>query len=409
MGITTRLTHAWNAFKDGDTDTLGGRSQSASYRPGGRRYSILSKATIANTVFNRIALDASMVSLRHVKVDKEGSNLSDYESSLIDALTLEANKDQSGIAFVHDLVYSLLDEGVVAVVPVDTTVKPSVTGGYEINTLRVGKIVDWGTDQVSIRLYNDRSGQEDQVTMDKSAVAIIENPLYSITNGSDGLLDRILRKMEMLDSANEDDFNQALNLILQMPYSVKGDKQRQEAENRVATLEAQLSHSKHGIGYVDSTEKITQLNRSVPDGLQEQIKYLTEQFYNAIGLTQNVFDGTAGEAEMRAYYNRTIDPIVSFILAEINRKFLSKTARSQGQKIVAFRDPFKLVPVEQLATIADTFSRNEILSSNELRGIVGYAASSDPRANELKNKNVADVNQETANASTSVAATAPVE
>lgn len=406
MSITSRLTHSWNAFlNDGESKdhSSGGGYGHSSYRPGGRSLAVVSRNTIANTVFNRIALDASMVDLKHVKTDVSTGNQSPYDSYLIKCLTESANIDQSGIAFIHDLVYSLLDEGVVAVLPVETSISPNDTGGYDIFSLRVGRIVNWQSNSVSIRAYNEKTGMDEELTMLKSNVAIIENPLYSIVNGSGGLLDRILRKMEMLDAANEDDFNQALNLIIQMPFAVKGATLKTQAEERISSLESQLSSSRHGIGYIDAAEKITQLNRSAPDGLQDQIKYLTEQFYNAIGLTQNVFNGTAGEAEMRTYYNRTIDPIVRFIIAELNRKFLTQTARTQGQEIIAFRDPFKLVPVEQLATIADTFSRNEILSSNELRGIVGFGASEDPRADQLMNKNIADANQETANPSTSVA------
>lgn len=402
MKMRDRIQHAWNAFNSDTQQHQGmGGANFTSYRPNSRRTRLLTRSTIADTVFNRIALDAAMVNIKHVKIASDGGQ-TPYPSELQKCLSVEANLDQSGFSFMHDLIYSILDEGVAAAVPIETTLNPG-EGSFDITNLRVGKVVQWYPEDVVVRVYNEKTGIEEDLTLPKKTVAIIENPLYSIVNGSNSLLNRILSKMELLDTNDEALVNDTMQLILQLPYAVKGSKAREEANTRIKDIEEQLSSNKHGISYVDASEKITQLNRPIASGLQQQIEYLTKQFYNAIGLTENVFNGTANESEMRSYYNRAIDPIMIAILAEFRRKFLTKTARTQGQDFVSYRDPFKLVPVEQLATIADTFSRNAILTSNEIRGFVGFQPRPEPIANELQNKNIAGVNQDTAGASTSLA------
>lgn len=409
MKLIDRFKHGWNAFTANDKNDFSKRQQSwisegyGTMNPGHmHRSGYIQAGSIAQTAFNRIALDASMVDIKHVKIDSD-DNQTTIDSALIYCLSSEANIDQTGKAFIHDLVYSLLEEGVVAVVPVDTTGDPT-TGSYDVYSMRVGRITQWYPRAVKIDVYNDRTGRREEIILPKQTVAIIENPLYSIINGDNSTLQRLARKLSMVDYTDDLIKADKLNLLIQFPYQVRSEEQVKRANERISNIEKQLSDSKYGIGYLDATEKVTQLNKSIPTNLMDDIKYLTEQFYNALGLTQNIFNGTASESETRAYYNRTIDPIVSYILEEFNRSFITKTARSQGQRLVAYRDPFKLVPVEQLATIADTFSRNAILSSNEIRQIVGFGPSSDPNADKLTNKNIADVNQDTALPSTSMGA-----
>ena len=404
MGLANRIKRAWNAFNTKEqqfpyTADIGPSSGVPMYKLNARAYH---ESSFANTVFNRIAIDASMVDILDVKVDKDNQNQQQQDSGLQRCLSEEANIDQTGREFVHDLVYSMFDEGVVAVVPVETRGDPTLSESYDIISMRIGKILQWYPRHVRIQLYNEETGLYEDITLPKAMVGIIENPLYEVINAHNGTLNRIVRKMAQLDQADEIASNGNLNLILQLPYIVKSDTRKKQAQERLDALSQQLNSNNYGIGYVDGTEKITQLNRPVSNTLADEVKYLTEQFFNALGLTQNIFDGTASELEMRAYYNRTIDPIIERITAEFSRKFFSKTARSQGRKLVGYRDPFKLVPVEQLATIADTFSRNAILTPNELRKIVGYGPNSQPDSDQLVNRNIAAVNQDTADPSTSM-------
>lgn len=397
MALANRIKNAWNAFTGSNklnTRDIGyGSSSSMNYRYGRRS---VARSTIANTVFNRIALDSSMVKIMHVKQDKKTENQTEILSPLSSCLNEEANIDQTGQAFIHDVVFSMLDEGVIAIVPIETSDR------YDIYSMRVGRITQWYPKYVRVDLYNELEGRNQEITLPKSSVAIIENPLYSLLNGDDALLSRILRKMALLDDSDEKLSGDNLNLIVQLPYTVKGDTRKTRAKERITDIESQLKDGKRGIAYIDNAEKITQLNHPIASNLQDEITYLTQQFYNALGLTQNVFNGTANEVEMRAYYNRTIDPIIQAIIAEFNRKFLTKTARTQGQRLTAYRDPFELAPVEQLATIADTFSRNAILTPNEIRKIVGFGPNADPEADKLGNRNIADANQDSASASTSM-------
>lgn len=405
MKITDRFKFAWNAFNRKPEDTFQWSSVAGSTGNPSRgfRSGYVSSNSIVQTAFNRIALDASMVDIMHVKVDKENGNQVTIDDELSKRFNMEANIDQTGRTFVHDLVYSLLEDGVIAIVPIDTTRDP-LKGVYDIMSMRVAKVVQWYPRFVKVSVYNDRTGMREEVMVPKSDVAIIENPLYSIVNDDNSTLQRLARKLSMVDYNDNIVKSNKLNMIMQLPYEIRGDALTKKAEDRLNSLQDQLENSKYGIAYVGATDKITQLNKPLATDAMDDVKYLTEQFYNALGLTQNIFNGTANETETRAYYNRTIDPIISYILDEVNRTFLTKTARSQGHKMVAYRDPFKLVPVEQLATIADTFSRNAILSSNEIRGIVGYGPSNDPEADKLTNKNIADVNQNSAAPSTSMAA-----
>jgi hypothetical protein len=335
-------------------------------------------------------MDVSMTGFRHVKINPKNEDVTDMETGLNSCLTVEANIDQTHIQFIQDLVYSMFDEGVVAVVPVDTTINPELSGAFDINSLRVGKVVNWFPKHVEVNLYNENTGQSERVFMEKKNVAIIENPLYAVVNDDNSTLKRLVRKLNLLD--NEEDVGR-LDLLISVPYGIKTETQRHLAEKRIADIEAQLTTGRHGIGYIDGTEKVMQLNRPVNSQLPEQINNLTQQFYNQLGLTQNVFNGTASESELRIYYSRTIDPIVENIIAEFNRKFLTKTARTQGQAITAYRDLFKIVPIEQIAQLGDTFRRNSIASSNELRKLIGLRPSNDPKADELFNPNIADKNQ----------------
>lgn len=409
MGLATRLRKGWNAFNERDKQYAPADVGYGSGRPVQVMTRSWARSSLANTVFNRIALDASMVDILHVKMDKDSGNQTKLKSSLESCLTESANIDQTGAALIHDIVYSMLDEGTVAVVPVDTSVDIKKTDSYEIYSLRVGKITQWYPDYVRVNLYNDRVGRYEEVLVPKADTAIITNPLYEVVNEKQGALDRLISKMSLLDRMDELTISDKLNMIFQLPYAVRGEKRQEQARQRLSDLEKQLAESKYGIGYIDATEKVTQLTRPINNSLADEVKYLTEQFYNALGLTQNVFNGTASEIEMRAYYNRTVDPILERITTEFTRKFLTQTARSQGQRMVAYRDPFKLVPVEQLATIADTFSRNAILTPNEIRAIIGFGPNDDPEADKLANRNIADVNQQTAGSSTDVAPASPTE
>lgn len=396
MGITDRLQHAWNAFLYNDNNFTNYRSigASSSFKPDRTRFTRGNERSIVTSVYNRLALDASSIAIKHVKLDENGRYTEEINSGLNNCLNLEANIDQTGRAFLQDVVMSMLDEGCVAIVPVDTTINPIVSGSYEINTMRTAKIMEWYPAHVRVRVYNDQKGFHEEITLPKANVAIIENPLYSVINEPNSTMQRLVRKLNLLDVVDEQTSSGKLDLIIQLPYVIKSDARRQQAEDRRKDIEMQLSGSKYGIAYTDGTEKITQLNRPAENNLMKQVEYLTAMLYSQLGLTQSILDGTADDKTMLNYYNRTIEPIISAVVDEIKRKFLTKTARTQRQSIMYFRDPFKLVPVNDIAEIADKFTRNEILSSNEVRQIVGLKPSDNPEADELRNKNLNKSNEE---------------
>lgn len=390
MKFTDRIKHGWNAFLNKDPTynyrDLGGPSYG--YRPDRMRFTRGNERSIVTSVYNRIALDAASIDIMHVQLDKDDRFESVRDSALNECLTRNANIDQTGRAFIQDVVMSMLDEGCVAIVPVDTTFNPDVTNSYDIDTMRTAKIVEWYPAHVKVNLYNDRTGRKEDLILPKKTVAIIENPLYAVINEPNSTMQRLIRKLNLLDVIDEQSGSGKLDLIIQLPYVIKTDARRQQAEQRRKDIEMQLSGSKYGIAYTDGTEKITQLNRPVENNLMKQIEYLTSMLYSQLGISQAVLDGTADEKVMNNYYTRTIEPIANSIVDEMNRKFISKTARTQGQKILYFRDPFKLIPISQIAEIADKFTRNEILSSNEIRQIVGRKPSDDPKADELRNSNI---------------------
>jgi hypothetical protein len=390
MRFTDRIKHAWNAFTNNDqllTSSYGGYSSS---RPTYKTGTYFNTTSYVSSIYNRIAMDVSMTTFKHVSINKDNEDTTDINSGLNSCLNVEANIDQSHLQFIHDLVYSMFDEGVVAAVPIDTTINPNESGSYDIKTIRVGKITHWFPKHVEVNVYNDNTGQNERITIQKKNVAIFENPLYAVVNSENSTLKRLIRKLNQLDS--EDDAGR-LDLLVSVPYAVKTEAQKKMAEKRIADIEAQLMTGRHGIAYIDGTEKAVQLNRPVNSQLPEEINSLTQQFYNQLGLTPNIFNGTASEVELKTYYSRTIDPIVSHIVAELTRKFLTPTARTQGQAIVPYRDMFKTVSVETIGTLGDSFRRNYIATSNEIRKIVGLKPSNDPRADELFNPNIADNNQ----------------
>lgn len=388
MSFGSRLKHAWNAFTGTDYTTYQDVGPGYSSRPDRIRLTRGNERSIITSVYNRIALDVAALNVQHIRLDENGRFLSVIQDGLNTCLTVEANIDQTARAFIQDIVVSMLDEGCVAIVPVDTTYDPSVTGSYDIQTMRVGKILDWYPQHVRVRLYNERTGTKENILVPKSTVAIIENPLYAVVNEPNSTMQRLIRKLNLLDVIDEQSGSGKLDLIIQLPYVIKTEARRQQAENRRKDIEAQLSGTKYGIAYADGTERITQLNRSVNNNLMSQIEYLTSMLYSQLGITQSILDGTADEKTMLNYNNRTIEPIISAIVDEMKRKFLTKTARSQSQSISFFRDPFKLVPVNDIAEIADKFTRNEIMTSNEIRQVIGMKPSDDPRADELRNKNL---------------------
>lgn len=395
-----RLKHSWNAFmnKDPTEDKryieLG---PSNSRRPDMFRPTRGTEKTIVTAIYTRIAIDVAKLDVEHVKVDDNGRYVDTIKSGLNYALTTEANIDQTGRAFIQDVVMSMFDEGCVAIVPVDTTLNPLKTGSYDIQTMRVGSVVEWFPQHVKVKLYNDRTGKHEEKILPKKIVAIIENPLYSVMNEPNSVAKRLIRKLNILDAVDEQSGSGKLDLIIGLPYVIKTEARREQAERRRKDIEEQLSGSKYGIAYTDGTEHITQLNRSVENNMFNQIQYLTEMLYNQLGMTKGVFDGTATEEEMLNYHSRTIEPIVSAITEEMSRKFLTKTARSQNQTIMFFTDPFSLTPTEKLAEIADKLTRNAILSSNELRAIIGYKPVDDQRADELSNKNINQSDEEMQN------------
>ena len=395
MKFMDRIKHGWNAFLNRDPTynyrDLGGPSYG--YRPDRMRFTRGNERSIVTSVYNRIALDAASIDIMHVQLDKDDRFESIRDSALNECLTRNANIDQTGRAFIQDVVMSMLDEGCVAIVPVDTTFNPDVTNSYDINTMRTARIVEWYPAHVKVNLYNDRTGRKEDLILPKKTVAIIENPLYAVINEPNSTMQRLIRKLNLLDVIDEQSGSGKLDLIIQLPYVIKTDARRQQAEQRRKDIEMQLSGSKYGIAYTDGTERITQLNRSVDNNLMKQIEYLTSMLYSQLGITQAILDGSADDKTMLNYYNRTIEPIVSAIVDEIQRKFLTKTAITQKQAIAYFRDPFRLVPVNEIAEIADKFTRNEIMTSNEIRQIVGMKPSKDPNADELRNKNLSESNE----------------
>ena len=388
--LKDRLQHAWNAFTNRDpTDNYqynGGYSSSS--RPDRPRLSRGNEQSIATSVFNRIAMDAASINISHAKIDQNGRFLSYVNSGLNNCLTLEANKDQTGRAFIQDIVLSMLDEGCVAIVPVDTSINPANSSSVDIETMRVGKIKEWYPNHVLVTLYNDQTGINQDIRLAKNTIGIIENPLYAVINETNSTLQRLIRKLVLLDSVDNQSSSGKLDLIMQLPYVIKTEARRREADKRRKDLEDQLAGSKYGIGYIDGTEKVTQLNRPIENNLMKQIEYLTSMLYSQLGITTSVLDGTANEETMLNYYNRTVEPILSAIVDEMKRKFLSKTARTQGQSVIFMRDPFKLLPLANLAEIADKFTRNEIASANEIRQVIGMQPSNDPKADKLQNSNM---------------------
>ena len=408
LTIGSRLKKAWNAFRDQDetyynvyNDRYTSYSNGSSYRPDRTRLSTRNERSIVTSIFNRIALDVASIDIYHCRLDDNDRYKENIDSTLNNCLTLESNIDQTSRAFMQDVVLSMFDEGSVAIVPVDTIKDPMKTDSYEILTLRTGRIVTWYPKHVRVELYDDNTGIKREITLPKSRVGIIENPLYAVMNEPNSTLQRLIRKLVLLDSIDEQSGSGKLDLIIQLPYIVKSEARRQQAEQRRKDIERQLKGSKYGIAYTDGTEKITQLNRPLENNLMKQIEYLTSMLYGQLGITQGVMDGTADEKTMTNYYSRTIEPIVSSIVDEIKRKFLTKTARSQKQSIVFFRDPFKLVPVSDLAEISDKFTRNEILSSNEIRQVVGRKPSDDPKADQLINSNISQPTERLDNISNS--------
>lgn len=389
MGVLARLAHAWNAFVN-----LDNRGQSwsptASYgtRPDRVRHRYTGEKSIISSIYTRIAIDTAEVVLSHVRVDEEGRFEEMMISGLNDCLNVEANTDQAATAFRQDIVMTLFDEGVIAIVPVDTTLNPNVSGSFDIKSLRVGRIVQWMPEHVRIELYNEAIGRREEVTLSKKFVAIVENPLYSVMNEPSSTLQRLTRKLSLLDVVDEQTSSGKLDMIIQLPYVIKSDSRRKQAEQRRDDIEFQLKGSQYGIAYTDGTEKITQLNRPAENNLLKQVEYLTELLYSQLGITKAVMDGTASEAEMLNYHKRTIKPILIAIVEAMRRTFLTKTARSQRQTILFFRDAFSLVPMSEVAELADKLTRNEIMSSNEFRGVLGFKPKKDPKADELRNSNM---------------------
>lgn len=386
----SRLKHAWNVFKNRDPTShfRNDVGPGYSYRIDRPRFSRGNERSIVTSVYNRIALDVAAINIQHCRLDDNNRFVENINSGLNKCLNLEANIDQTGRSFIQDIVMSMMDEGCVAIVPVDTTFDPNITGSYDIVSMRVGKILQWYPTNVKVRIYNDRIGKKVDVIVPKSTVAIVENPLYAVINEPNSTMQRLIRKLNILDSIDEQSGAGKLDLIIQLPYIIKTEARRQQAENRRKDIETQLAGSKYGIAYTDGTERVTQLNRPVENNLMKQIEYLTSLLYSQLGITQTILDGTADEKTMLNYNNRTIEPIVSAIVDEMKRKFLTKTARAQLQTITFFRDPFRLVPVNNIAEIADKFTRNEILTSNEIRQIIGMKPSNDPKADQLVNSNI---------------------
>lgn len=398
--IGSRLVHAWNVFRAKETDNeelyippiTGAVYNTNPSRPTFRKGN---EKTIITSIYNKIALDVSSYDIQHIRTDKDGEYIETVEDGLNNCLTVSANKDQTGRALFHDIVVSMFDEGSVAVVPVETTFNPKNTTAYDITSLRVGRIIDFYPDHVRVELYNDQTGMKEQFILPKNICAIIENPFYAVMNEKNSTMQRLIHKLALLDAVDTQNSSGKLDIIIQLPYTVRSEAVSQRAEQRVRSLEKQLSQNKYGVAYSDATEKITQLNRPVENNLLAQIQYLNQMLYNQIGVSEAVFDGSASEQVLRNYYDRTVEPIVNAITDEMRRKFLTKTARTQGHSIQGYRNIFKLVPANELAEVADVLSRNEILTPNEIRGIMGYKPSTDKAADELSNRNMPDRNVRT--------------
>lgn len=389
INLMTRLKHSWNAFMNRDpTWDFRNIGPGHSSRPDRPRLTRGNERTIVTAIFNRIALDVASINIRHCRVDENGRYIENIDSTLNNCLNLEANIDQTGRAFIQDIVMSMLDEGCVAIVPVDTDIDPAQTESYKINSMRTGKIIEWYPKHIKVRVYNENTGEKEDVTIEKKTAAIVENPLYSVINEHNSTMQRLMRKLSLLDNMDERVSSGKLDMIIQLPYVIKSEARRREAERRRIELEDQLRGSTYGIGYIDGTEKIVQLNRPLDNNLMKQVEYLTSTLYSQLGITQAILDGSASETEMLNYYTRTIEPIVSAIVDEMKRKFLTKTARSQKQTIRFFRDSFRLVPTSKIAEIAGVFTQNEILTANEVRQIIGMKPSSDPKADQLVNSNI---------------------
>ena len=390
LSFGERLQHAWNAFRNRDpTEFYRDVGATYTYRPDRPRLTRGNERSIVTAIYNRIALDVASIGIKHCRLDENNRYIGDIDSNLNKCLNLEANIDQTARAFIQDIVVSMLDEGCVAVVPIDTTFNPTITNSYDILSMRTGKILEWRPAHVKVRVYNDKTGNKEDIVLPKSNVGIIENPLYSVVNEPNSTMQRLIRKLNLLDSIDEQSGSGKLDLIIQLPYIIKSEARRKQAEDRRKDIEMQLAGSKYGIAYTDGTERITQLNRPVENNLMKQIEYLTSMLYSQLGFHQTILDGTADEKTMLNYNNRTIEPIISAIVNEMKRKFLTKTARSQRQTITYFIDPFKLVPINNIAEIADKFTRNEIMSKNEFRQIIGMKPSDDPKADQLINSNIA--------------------
>lgn len=386
--IFSRIRRGWNAFMSRDpTSDYTDPGMGYNYRPDRIRLTRGNEKTIATSVYNRISLDVAAINIRHARLDENGRYKNDIDDGLNECLTLQSNIDQTSRAFFQDVVLSMLDEGSVAIVPVDTTSDPR-TGSFDVQSLRTGQVLEWYPQQVKVRVYNDRKGVKEDIMLPKTMVAIVENPLYSVINAPNSTLQRLIRKLALLDLVDEQSSSGKMDLIIQLPYVIKTEARRQQAEIRRKDIEKQLSNSKYGIAYTDGTERITQLNRPLENNLLKQIEYLTNLFYSQLGITQAILDGTADEKTMLNYYDRTVEPIVAAIVDSMKCKFLTKTARTQGQTILFFRDPFKLVPIADLAEIADKFTRNEIATKNEIRQVIGWKPSDDPKADELRNSNI---------------------
>lgn len=395
MGIGSRLAHAWNVFTDKETDEynyskpLGG-TYGASYglRPDRARVRISGEGSIISSIYTRLGVDVASAFIRHIRRDENGRYLEQVNSGLNECLTVEANIDQAATQFRQDIAMSLFDKGVIAIVPIETSVNPKYTGGYDIKTLRVGEVIGWFPEHVRVRLWNQKMGRHDELVLPKRIVAIVENPLFAVMNETNSILQRLIRKLQLLDQIDEVSASGKLDLIVQLPYVLKSEEKKRQARERRTELEEQLKGAQYGIAYTDGSEKITQLNRPTENNMLKQVEYLTKMLYGQLGLTESVFDGTADEATMLNYHNRTIEPVLRAICEAMTRTFVTKTARSQGQGIDFVRDPFKIVPISSLADIADKFTRNEILTSNEIRGLIGYKPVDDAKADQLVNSNM---------------------
>ena len=394
MSLGTRLKHAWNVFTS--RETIWGHLDVGPgyyYRPDRSSFTRGNERSIITSVYNRIALDVAAITIQHVRLDGEGRYTSTMDSSLNNCLSLEANLDQTGRAFIQDVVQSMLDEGCVAIVPIDTDIDPT-NGSYKIETMRTGQILEWYPEHVKVRVYNERTGKKEDIVVPKHMTAIVENPFYSVMNESNSTMQRLVRKLNILDAIDKQSGSGKLNLIIQLPYVIKTEARRQQAEKRRRDIEEQLSNSKYGVAYTDGTEHVVQLNRPVDNNIMSQIEYLTSMLYSQLGLTQGIMDGSADDKTMLNYLTRTVEPILAAVVDEMKRKFLTKTARSQKQSIMFFRDPFKLVPVGDIAEIADKMTRNEIMTSNEIRQKIGMMPSKDPNADKLRNSNLSAPKEE---------------